>query len=151
MTKLREPLTLEFVLHNILKNLSDDDLKVNLGKTRSHFLKCADPDDENHNLSFEDAIKIESLLINAGKGSPLIDFFNAYLDSKKDNRNYFDSINSNLINIGGRLGDVMDVIQESSSLDSESGKSISKTELDKIHKAIMLLEEKIKNLKLSIK
>ena len=82
MTKLREPLTLEFVLHNILKNLSDDDLKVNLGKTRSHFLKCADPDDENHNLSFEDAIKIESLLINTGKGSPLIDFFNAYLDSK---------------------------------------------------------------------
>ena len=99
-----------------------------------------------NNLSFEDAIKIESLLINAGKGSPLIDFFNAYLDSKKDNHNYFDSINSNLINIGGRLGDVMDVIQESSSLDSESGKSISKIERDKIHKAIMLLEEKIKNL-----
>ena len=116
MTKLREPLTLEFVLHNILKNLSDDDLKANLNKTRSHFLKCADPDDENHNLSFEDAIKIESLLINSGKGSPLIDFFNAYLDSKKNNHNYFDSINSNLINIGGRLGDVMDVIQESSSL-----------------------------------
>ena len=45
MTKLREPLTLEFVLHNILKNLSDEDLKANLGKTRSHFLKCADPDD----------------------------------------------------------------------------------------------------------
>ena len=45
----------------------------------------------------------------------------------------------------------MDVIQESSSLDSESGKSISKIERDKIHKAIMLLEEKIKNLKLSIK
>jgi len=99
----------------------------------------------------EDAIKIESLLINTGKGSPLIDFFNAYLDSKKDNHNYFDSINSNLINIGGRLGDVMDVIQESSSLDSESGKSISKIERDKIHKAIMLLEEKIKNLKLSVK
>ena len=151
MTKLREPLTLEFVLHNILKNLSDEDLKANLGKTRSHFLKCADPDDENHNSSFDDAIKIESLLINSGKGSPLIDFFNAYLDSKKNNHNYFDSINSNLINIGGRLGDVMDVIQESSSLDSESGKSISKTERDKIHKAIMLLEEKIKNLKLSIK
>ena len=45
----------------------------------------------------------------------------------------------------------MDVIQESSSLDSESGKSISKIERDKIHKAIMLLEDKIKKLKVICK
>ena len=65
--------------------------------------------------------------------------------------NYFENINSVLMNIGGRLGDIMDLTESAFDPKSDLGASLSKSEKDKIHKAILLLEEKIKNLKISVK
>jgi hypothetical protein len=56
-----------------------------------------------------------------------------------------------LINIGGRIGNLMDVTSESLNPNSQDGKNISDKEKDEIHKAIKEVEEKMARLKLSIK
>ena len=48
MTKLRKPNTIEFALQNALKNLTEEELKSATNKSKSHFFKCGDPDDQNH-------------------------------------------------------------------------------------------------------
>ena len=151
MTKLRKPNTIEFALQNALKNLTDAELKTATNKSKSHFFKCGDPDDSNHTLSINDAISIDELLLKKSKGTPLYDAISTNLHAIMNQTNYFENINSILMNIGGRLGDIMDLTDSAFDPKSDLGASLSKTEKDKIHKAITLLEEKIKNLKILMK
>ena len=52
MTKLREPHSIEFALNQVLKKLKDEEIKKSTGKSISHFRKCGDADDKDHNISF---------------------------------------------------------------------------------------------------
>ena len=61
------------------------------------------------------------------------------------------NISNTLINIGGRIGNLMDITSESLNPNSQDGKNISAKEKDKIHKAIKEVEEKMARLKISIK
>jgi hypothetical protein len=61
------------------------------------------------------------------------------------------NISNTLINIGGRIGNLMDITSESLNPNSQDGKNISDNEKDKIHKAIKEVEEKMARLKISIK
>ena len=151
MTKLRKPNTIEFALQNALKNLTDEELKSATKKSKSHFFKCGDPDDQNHTLSINDALSIDELLLKKSKGTPLFDAISINLHEIMNQANYFENINSLLMNIGGRLGDIMDLTESALDPKSDLGASLSKGEKNKIHKAISLLEEKIKNLKISAK
>ena len=63
MTKLRKTNSLEFALQNALKNLSNDEIKNATQKSKSHFLKCSDPDDTHHNISVNDALKLDEILL----------------------------------------------------------------------------------------
>ena len=65
--------------------------------------------------------------------------------------NSFENLENTLLNIGGRVGNLMDVVQEAINPESSLGKELSKKEKDLISKSIIDLEEKIANLKLSIK
>ena len=150
MTKLRKSNSIEFALYNALKNLNDEELKSATNKSKSHFFKCSDPDDKHHTLSVVDAIIIDEILIKKSKGTPLLDSISTNLHAIMNKTNYFENINSVLMNIGGRIGDIMDLTESAFDPKSELGASLSKIEKDKIHKAISLLEEKIKNLKISI-
>ena len=58
MTKLREPLSIEFVLSQVLPKLEDEEVKKSTGKSISHFRKCGDADDKDHNIHLADAIKL---------------------------------------------------------------------------------------------
>ena len=151
MTKLRKPNTIEFALHNALKNLTEEELKSATNKSKSHFFKCGDPDNHHHALSIADALSIDELLLKKSKGTPLYDALSTNLHAIMNQTNYFENINSVLMNVGGRLGDIMDLTESAFDPKSDLGASLSKNEKDKIHKAISLLEEKIKNLKISIK
>ena len=62
MTKLRKPLSIEFALNQALTKLNANEVKNSTGKTISHFRKCGDADDKDHNISFSDAIKLDILL-----------------------------------------------------------------------------------------
>ena len=151
MTKLREPLTVEHVLSQIISKLEEDEVKNITNKSISHFRKCSDPDDKDHNLYLSDAIKLDILMQRSLLGTPLMDNFQLFLDNEFKKVNSFENLENTLLIIGGRVGNLMDVVQESINPESSLGKELSKKEKDLISKSIIDLEEKIASLKLSIK
>ena len=151
MTKLREPLTVEHVLSQVINKLEEDEVKNITNKSISHFRKCSDSDDKDHNLHYIDAIKLDILMQRKSLGTPFIDNFSLVLEDEFNKVNVYENVASTLIKIGGRVGNLMDTTHDAMSPDSPMGKEISKTEKDKIYKAINEVEEKIAKLKLSIK
>ena len=151
MTKIRNPLSIENVLSSMISKLDEDDVKNLTNKSISHFRKCSDPDDKDHNLYFSDAIKLDVIMQRNSLGTPLMDNFQIMLDEEFKKVNSFENLEQTLLKVGGRVGDLMDVVQEAMNPDSALGKDLSKKEKDLINKSIIELEEKIAKLKISIK
>ena len=151
MTKIRNPLSIENVLSNMISKLNEDEVKNLTNKSISHFRKCSDPDDEDHNLHLGDAIKLDIIMQRNSLGTPLMDNFQIMLDEEFKKVNSFENLENTLLKVGGRVGDLMDVVQEAMNPDSALGKDLSKKEKDLINKSIIELEEKIAKLKISIK
>ena len=151
MTKLRKPISIEFVLNQYIKKLNDDEVKKYTGKSISHFRKCGDADDKDHNISFSDAIKLDVLLQQKKLGTPFLDYFNLKLEYELVKTNEFENISSALINIGGRIGNLMDTTQQAIDPKGPQGSIISDQEKQKIFKAVSEVEEKIAKLKISVK
>ena len=151
MTKIRNPLSIENVLSNMISKLNEDEVKNLTNKSISHFRKCSDPDDKDHNLYLSDAIKLDIIMQRNSLGTPLMDNFQIMLDEEFKKVNSFENLENTLLKVGGRVGDLMDVVQEAMNPDSALGKDLSKKERDLINKSIIELEEKIAKLKVSIK
>ena len=151
MTKIRNPLSIENVLSNMISKLNEDEVKNLTNKSISHFRKCSDPDDKDHNLYLSDAIKLDIIMQRNSLGTPLMDNFQVMLDEEFKKVNSFENLENTLLKVGGRVGDLMDVVQEAMNPDSALGKDLSKKEKDLINKSIIELEEKIAKLKISIK
>ena len=151
MTKIRNPLSIENVLSSMISKLDEDEVKNLTNKSISHFRKCSDPDDKDHNLYLSDAIKLDVIMQRNSLGTPLMDNFQIMLDEEFKKVNSFENLENTLLKVGGRVGDLMDVVQEAMNPDSALGKDLSKKERDLINKSIIELEEKIAKLKISIK
>jgi|TARA_B110000967_G_C18701012_1_gene467846 hypothetical protein len=151
MTKIREPLTVEHILSLVISKLDKDEIKVITNKSISHFRKCSDPDDNDHKLHYNDAIKLDILMQRKALGTPFVDNFSLLLSSEFNKDNLYENITNTLIKMGGRVGNLMDISQDALSPNSEIGEEISKQEKDRIYKAINEVEEKIAKLKLSMK
>ena len=151
MTKIRNPLSIENVLSSMISKLNEDEVKNLTNKSISHFRKCSDPDDKDHNLYLSDAIKLDIIMQRNSLGTPLMDNFQIMLDEEFKKVNSFENLENTLLKVGGRVGDLMDVVQEAMNPDSALGKDLSKKERDLINKSIIELEEKIAKLKISIK
>ena len=151
MTKIRNPLSIENVLSNMISKLNEDEVKNLTNKSISHFRKCSDPDDKDHNLYLSDAVKLDVLMQRNLLGTPLMDNFQLILDSEFKKVNSFENLENTLLKVGGRVGNLMDVVQEAMDPESPLGKDLSKKEKDLISKSIIELEEKIAKLKMSIK
>ena len=151
MTKIRNPLSIENVLSNIISKLDEDEVKNLTNKSISHFRKCSDPDDKDHNLYLSDAIKLDVIMQRNSLGTPLMDNFQIMLDEEFKKVNSFENLENTLLKVGGRVGNLMDVVQEAMDPESPLGKDLSKKEKDLIAKSIIELEEKIAKLKMSIK
>ena len=151
MTKIRNPLSIENVLSNMISKLNEDEVKNLTNKSISHFRKCSDPDDKDHNLYLSDAIKLDIIMQRNSLGTPLMDNFQIMLDEEFKKVNSFENLENTLLKVGGRVGNLMDVVQEAMDPESPLGKDLSKREKDLISKSIIELEEKIAKLKMSIK
>tara|TARA_B100001939_G_scaffold269601_1_gene237272 strand:- start:587 stop:1042 length:456 start_codon:yes stop_codon:yes gene_type:complete len=151
MTKIRNPLSIENVLSNMISKLDEDEVKNLTNKSISHFRKCSDPDDKDHNLYLSDAIKLDIIMQRNSLGTPLMDNFQIMLDEEFKKVNSFENLENTLLKVGGRVGNLMDVVQEAMDPESPLGKDLSKREKDLIAKSIIELEEKIAKLKMSIK
>ena len=151
MTKIRNPLSIENVLSSMISKLDEDEVKNLTNKSISHFRKCSDPDDKDHNLYLSDAIKLDVIMQRNSLGTPLMDNFQIMLDEEFKKVNSFENLENTLLKVGGRVGNLMDVVQEAIDPESPLGKDLSKKEKDLISKSIIELEEKIAKLKMSIK
>ena len=151
MTKIRNPLSIENVLSSMISKLNEDEVKNLTNKSISHFRKCSDPDDKDHNLYLSDAIKLDVIMQRNSLGTPLMDNFQILLDEEFKKVNSFENLENTLLKVGGRVGNLMDVVQEAMDPESPLGKDLSKKEKDLISKSIIELEEKIAKLKMSIK
>lgn len=151
MTKLRDPLSIENILKNSINSLNENDIKNFTGKSISHFRKCSDPDDKDHNLHLSDAIKLDILSLRSQNGSPFLDNIELIINQEFNELDKLKDISRILNNIGGRIGNLMDVTEQAISPDSQKGEEFSNKEKDKIFRAISEVEKKIAKLKLSIK
>jgi len=151
MTKLREPLSVEKILKSIISKLKENEIEEFTGKSISHFRKCSDPDDKDHNLHLNDAIKLDVLSLKSQKGAPFLDHISLIINKEFSDMDKLEDVSRNLINIGGRIGNLMDITDKALHPESPKGEEISKKEKDNIFNAISEVEEKIAKLKLSIK
>jgi len=151
MTKIREPLSVEKILKRIISKLKENEIEEFTGKSISHFRKCSDPDDKDHNLHLNDAIKLDILSVKSQKGTPFLDHISLIINEEFSDMDKLDDVSRNLINIGGRIGNLMDITDKALHPESPKGEEISKKEKDNIFNAISEVEEKIAKLKLSVK
>ena len=151
MTKIRKPLSIEKILKDLIKKLKENEIKEFTGKSVSHFRKCSDPDDKDHNLHLSDAIKLDLLSLKSQNGSPFLDNISLLINSEFNNQEKLEDVSRTLIAIGGRIGNLMDTTEQAIHPDSPDGVEIAKKEKEKIFDAISQVEEKIAKLKLSIK
>ena len=151
MTKIREPLSIEKILKSIISKLKENEIEEFTGKSISHFRKCSDPDDKDHNLHLKDAIKLDILSVKSQKGTPFLDHISLIINKEFSDMDKLEDVSRNLINIGGRIGNLMDITDKALHPESPKGEEISKKEKDNIFNAISEVEEKIAKLKLSIK
>ena len=151
MTKLRDPLSVEKILKSIISKLKENEIEEFTGKSISHFRKCSDPDDKDHNLHLNDAIKLDVLSVKSQKGTPFLDHISLIINKEFSDMDKLEDVSRNLINIGGRIGNLMDITDKALHPESPKGEEISKKEKDNIFNAISEVEEKIVKLKLSIK
>ena len=151
MTKIREPLSIEKILKDLIGKLKENEIKEFTGKSVSHFRKCSDPDDKDHNLHLDDAIKLDILSLRSQNGSPFLDNIELIIDQEFNELEKLKDVSRILNNIGGRIGNLMDVTEQATSPESQKGAEISSKEKDNIFKAISEVEEKIAKLKLSVK
>ena len=151
MTKIREPLSIEKILKGIISKLKENEIEEFTGKSISHFRKCSDPDDKDHNLHLKDAIKLDILSVKSQKGTPFLDNISLIINKEFSDTDKLEDVSRNLINIGGRIGNLMDITDKALHPESPKGEEISKKEKDNIFNAISEVEEKIAKLKLSIK
>ena len=94
---------------------------------------------------------LDLILQKSQKGTPFLDNFEVLLNNELSNIDNPDNISSTLINIGGRIGKLMDVTNQSIDPESHEGENISNIEKERIHRAIREVEEKMARLKLSVK
>ena len=151
MTKIREPLSIEKILKDLIGKLKENEIKEFTGKSISHFRKCSDADDKDHNLHLNDAIKLDVLSVKSQKGTPFLDYISLIINKEFSEMDKLEDVSRNLINIGGRIGNLMDITEKALHPEGPKGEEISKREKDKIFNAISEVEEKIAKLKLSIK
>ena len=106
MTKIRKPLTVEHILLQVINKLEENVVKNITNKSISHYRKCSDPDDKDHNLHYIDAIKLDILMQRKSFGTPFIDNFSLMIEDERNKINTYENIASTLIKLGGRVGNL---------------------------------------------
>ena len=75
---LRKLISLENALKNAINDLKDEGLKEATGKSESHFRKCTDEQDLDHNIHHLDAVKLDIEFRRRKLGSPMLEVINYY-------------------------------------------------------------------------
>ena len=146
----RKLVSLEIALKEIIKDLKDEGLKKATGKSESHFRKCSDENDSDHNIHHKDSVAIDIESLKRGFGSPMLTAHEDLLEATSPEYKNLDNTSTTLINIGAKIGRLMETTQLAINPEGEGGRKISESEKKHITKAINDVEDKILELKLLI-
>jgi len=146
----RKLISLEGALKEVIKDLKSEALKDATGKSESHFRKCSDEND-TQDIHHIDSIKIDIECLKRGfTYAPMLTAHEDMLEATKSEYKNLDNASNTLINIGAKIGRLMETTQKAINPEGESGNRISETEKKHISKAITDVEDKILQLKLII-
>ncbi|MDA7473597.1 hypothetical protein N8975_04445 [Candidatus Pelagibacter ubique] len=147
---LRKLISLENALKNVINDIKDGGLKEATGKSISHFRKCTDLNNKDNNVHHKDSIEIDKYCLKKGFGNPMLIAHESILEAERIKFNNFENTSNTLINIGAKIGRLMETTQKALGDDSDLGKKLSQIERQSIHKSIDEVEEKILELKIII-
>ena len=145
----RKLISLESTLKEVIKDIKSESLKNVTGKSESHFRKCSDEND-TQDIHHIDSIKIDIECLKRGLGSPMLTAHEDMLEATNPEYKNLDNASNTLINIGAKIGRLMETTQKAINPEGESGNRISETEKKHISKALNDVEDKILELKLII-
>ena len=144
---LRKLISLENALKNAINDLKDEGLKEATGKSESHFRKCTDEQDIDHNIHHSDSVKLDLEFRRRKLGSPMLEAHESMLEAADLKLGKLDNTSNTLIDISAKIGRLMEATKGAIELDSEGGTKFSKNEKEKINVAIEEVEKKILTLK----
>ena len=152
MSKTKEIISIEHTLKDVLKNLSDQDIQEITGKSKSYIYKCADPDDQDRHIHFKDVVALEHAMQRFFQKTPFSQFLKDTLATPQIEkpRNEHEVL-SEVIGIGGRVGDLNDSILESMDEKSSGGTKIVPSEKEQIYQVIQKIDEKLSKIKSVLK
>ena len=151
MAKIRKIASVENGLMEVLKILTEEEIKQAIGKGSSYIRKCSNPDLPQQ-IDHNDSIKLDKACIKKGKGHPLLTSHEYMIvqELKKFEGNKNNDIDEMLVKstiLHGRLSEVIKGAEDTS---SDRGSEISPLEKKDIMKSIKELEDKILKIKLTI-
>ena len=146
----RKLISLELALKEIIKDLKGEGLKKATNKSESHFRKCSDENDNDHNIHHKDSIAIDLECIKRGLGNPMLKAHENMLEATYPKIKREEDVSDTLIDIGARIGRLMETTKEAMNPSGDSGQKVSDAEKNNISKAISDVEDKILELKLLV-
>ena len=148
MSKVKEILTPEYALKDILKNLSDDDISEYIQKTKSLLYKYADPDDKSRQISFKDAMTLDSKMNEIYGRKPFLRLLNDFISVQNNPENQnIDEFLPEVIAIGGKEGNLMNRIKMSLDEKSHGGSKIVPKEKELIFEEINNIDNQLDKIK----
>lgn len=153
MSKTKEIISIEHTLKDVLKNLSDQDIQEITGKSKSYIYKCADPDDHDRHIHFKDVIALEYTMNQLFQKTPFSNFLKDHLTTtaipvKLGSEH---EVLSEVMGIGGRVGDLMDSIHDSMDEKSSGGSKIVPHEKELIYQEIQKIDDQLSKIKSVLK
>ena len=135
----------------VLKILSEEEIKIAIGKGSSYLRKCSNPDLPQQ-LDHNDSIKLDLACVKKTNSHPLYTAHEYIVINELENTDIHKSNDINEILVKSTIlhGKLTEVIKQASDNKSESGTEISQLEKKEIMKAIENLENKILKIKLTI-
>ena len=91
MTIPREFHSIEQALKEVIKNLKDS-IETIGGKTESHFRKCSDENDKDHQVLHKESIWLDIECMRRGLGSPMMSAHQYQIDKALKANNNFENI-----------------------------------------------------------
>ena len=151
MAKIRKIASIENGIMQVLKILSEEEIKDAIGKSSSYLRKCSNPDLQQQ-IDHNDSIKLDLACIKKGKTPPLYTAHEYIVVNEFENTNVHESndIDELLVKSTILHGKLTEVVKLAEDERSDEGKKISKLEKKEIMEAIKNLENKILKIKLTI-
>ena len=153
-SKIRKIASIEKGLEDVLKALTEDEIKNAIRKTKDYVAKCSDPepaDGVRRNIDHYQSVALDKACIRKGISPPMLTAHDFMIQEEKvKNQSNLADIDKLLVRFTILDGDLKKVIEKSTDPKGPDGEKITKVEKKKIFDSIKAIEDKILKIKLTI-